>query len=289
MGGLGIGCLLQKNKALLFKWLWRLMNQNGEQVLWEKVITDKYELQPGMFPHSLRPYSHFSPIWKQIWLTIYERPFCDGIKFLLGNGDRIIFWDDIWIFEEPLKLRFPRLFGISMDQSLSVKDMGFWDGYNWEWCLRWSRPLRSWELDQANSLLCLLNSLNYSPDCKDRVIWLHDHKGLYSVKSASLALSSNLTPPIPFSAKGIWRNLAPPKVEIFLWMTLMYRLNTKASLLQKGIINPSVANCSFCNLELETVDHLFVLCPLVQAVWYSLMKWWGLAWVSPTSLRSLFE
>ena len=33
LGGLGVGCLLEKNKALLFKWLWRIMTQNGDQAL----------------------------------------------------------------------------------------------------------------------------------------------------------------------------------------------------------------------------------------------------------------
>ena len=131
MGGLGIGCLLQKNKALLFKWLWRLMNQNRDQALWKKVIVDKYELESGMFPHSRLPHSHFSPIWKQIWLTMFERPFCDGVKFLLGKGNRIIFWSDLWVMEVPLKDRFPRLFSICLDQSSLVKDLGFWDGSSW--------------------------------------------------------------------------------------------------------------------------------------------------------------
>ena len=41
-------------------------------------------------------------------------------------------------------------------------------------------------------------------------------------------------------------------------------------------------------MELETIDHLFVLCPLAQSVWYALMRWWGYDWVSPANLCCLF-
>ena len=57
-----------------------------------------------MLPHTSIPTSNFSPIWKQIWATMNDRSFYNGFKFLLGNGDRIKLWDDIWIIEEPLRL-----------------------------------------------------------------------------------------------------------------------------------------------------------------------------------------
>ena len=41
-GGLGIGNLRSKNKALLFKWLWRFPNE--QDTLWAKVIRSKFGL-----------------------------------------------------------------------------------------------------------------------------------------------------------------------------------------------------------------------------------------------------
>ena len=99
-----------------------------------------------------------------------EKPFCDGVKFLLGKGDRIKFWEDLWVIETPLKVRFPRLFNISLDQSSILKDLGLWDGATWVWNLIWSRQLRHWELEQSIALLDLLYNVNLASNRNDRLI-----------------------------------------------------------------------------------------------------------------------
>lgn len=43
-GGLGVGCLLNKNIALLFKWIWRLLNE--KQSMWGSIIREKYRYPP---------------------------------------------------------------------------------------------------------------------------------------------------------------------------------------------------------------------------------------------------
>lgn len=134
---------------------------------------------------------------------MYENPLREGVKFLLGKGDRIKFWEDVWVVEVSLKERFPHLFNISLDQNSLVKDLGFWDGVIWVWNLRWSRPLRSWKLDQSNSLHSLLNNLNYSPNRSDKLIWVFDNKGVYSVKSAITAAIPSSFPLVPW-VNSVW-------------------------------------------------------------------------------------
>lgn len=41
MGGLGIGSIMEKNMALLFKWIWRFFEIND--FLWKKLIFEKFE------------------------------------------------------------------------------------------------------------------------------------------------------------------------------------------------------------------------------------------------------
>ena len=139
-------------------------------------------------------------------------------------------------------------------------------GIKWEWSFRWSRPLRSWELDQVNYLLGLLSNLNLAPNYKDRIIWMHDHLGAYSVKLASKVIFSLSSSYVSFSMNDIWHSLAPPKVEIFVWLALLRKLNTKDLLLEKGIIDSHNSYCSFCNRVIESMDHLFILCPLAQSI-----------------------
>ena len=87
---------------------------------------------------------------------------------------------------------------------------------------------------------------------------------------------------------GVWRSLAPPKVEIFIWLAILYRLNTKDTLLHKGIIDVSFSKWPLCKLEVEYVNHLFVLCLFARAIWYGLANWWGVLWIFPLSLCDLF-
>src|SRR4051812_29432909 len=40
-----------------------------------------------------------------------------GVHWNLGNGERISFWDDVWIGSNLLRYRFPRLYLLSPDKS----------------------------------------------------------------------------------------------------------------------------------------------------------------------------
>jgi hypothetical protein len=41
----------------------------------------------------------------------------------VGNGKRIRFWQDDWLDECPLKIKFPRLFKINIKQEWSVAEL----------------------------------------------------------------------------------------------------------------------------------------------------------------------
>ena len=58
-----------------------------------------------------------------------------GIKFQLGNGGRALMWEDRWLDSVSLKEKFPRLYSISMQQHVNIKECGFWDGLSWLWNL----------------------------------------------------------------------------------------------------------------------------------------------------------
>ena len=44
---------------------------------------------------------------------------------------------------------------------------------------------------------------------------------------------------------SVWINLAPPKVEFFVWLALLVKLNTKHMRLRKGVISDRDLNCIF--------------------------------------------
>ena len=68
---------------------------------------------------------------------------------------------------------------------------------------------------------------------------------------------------------SVWVNLAPSKVELFLLLALMGKLNTKDMLHRKGIIFAQALRCSFCGMHIENLDHLSVSCSFSRSVWSS--------------------
>jgi len=66
----------------------------------------------------------------------------------------------------------------------------------------------------------------------DTLIW--DAKKCYTVKAFQQVvnrgvLSDNLV-------CKVWMNLAPPRVEFFMWLALLGKLNTKEMLWKKGVL-----------------------------------------------------
>ena len=86
-GGLGIGNLRNKNKALLFKWLWRFPNE--QEALLAKVIKSKFGLHSNQWDSGLARRSTFRSPWKFI-SSLYEE-FGQLVRFKVGNEKRIKF------------------------------------------------------------------------------------------------------------------------------------------------------------------------------------------------------
>ena len=58
-----------------------------------------------------------------------------GIKFQIGNGGKVLLWEDRWLEYGPLKEKFPQLYSISVQQHMKIEECGVWDGLSWLWNL----------------------------------------------------------------------------------------------------------------------------------------------------------
>uniref|UniRef100_A0A7C9CXT7 Reverse transcriptase zinc-binding domain-containing protein n=1 Tax=Opuntia streptacantha TaxID=393608 RepID=A0A7C9CXT7_OPUST len=65
----------------------------------------------------------------------------------------------------------------------------------------------------------------------------------------------------------VWMNLAPPRVEFFMWLALLDKINTKELLWRKGVLQEDQLKCTFCSAQVESTSHLLVLCPVSWTVW----------------------
>lgn len=55
-------------------------------------------------------------------------------------------------------------------------------------------------------------------------------------------------------------------------------------------MNDNVSSlCVFCEAEVETTDHVLLLCPLIWNVWSVLVNWWEVKWVTPGSVEVLLN
>jgi hypothetical protein len=133
-GGLGIKNLRIFNQTLLGKWLWHYAHER--EALWRSVVDAKYGSSWASWS-SLDPHeSHGVGLWKNIrkgWSL-----FSSHTRFILGNGSRIKFWDDVWCGEMPLKKDFLGLYDIACDKNLFVAAHLILESSSFQWDVRFT-------------------------------------------------------------------------------------------------------------------------------------------------------
>jgi hypothetical protein len=117
-GGLCVRNLIQFNRALLGKWLWKFANE--EDAWWRKLVEAKYDLMRGGWCSKEVGGSYGVGVWKCIRRGWYD--FKQHVRYEVGNGSRILFWHDVWCGELPLKNVFLALFTIACAKEAWVEE-----------------------------------------------------------------------------------------------------------------------------------------------------------------------
>jgi hypothetical protein len=87
----------------------------------------------------------------------------------------------------------------------------------------------------------------------------------------------------PFQHRKIWKWKIPLKIKIFLWFLQKGAVMSKDILVKK---NWKVSqNCVCCNLN-ETIQHLFIDCPLAKMIWRFIFYATNLS--QPRSINHMF-
>ena len=123
LGGLGITASRHMNVALMLKWVWRILRDEGG--LWLQLIKAKYLQGCPLLACERKEGSQF---WRSIQAIKHE--IRRGIIWSIGDGTDILFWLDPWLGSRPLRSKFPALFAICSDPMLLVADaspLGTWD------------------------------------------------------------------------------------------------------------------------------------------------------------------
>ena len=118
-GGLGFEKISLRNLALLRKWFWRYLRESS--ALWHQVILSIYGTHSnGWDVNFLVRWSHRCP-WKVIAQVFQD--FSKYTRFVVGDGERIRFWEDLWWGDQPLGFQYPRLFSVVTDKNIPISSI----------------------------------------------------------------------------------------------------------------------------------------------------------------------
>ena len=65
----------------------------------------------------------------------------------------------------------------------------------------------------------------------------------------------------------IWKSLAPPSVQFFVWLVANGRIKSGESLFRYGIISKAETVCGLCGTSMETINHVLLHCMFVWRIW----------------------
>ena len=104
--------------------------------------------------------------------------------FVLGNDNRVKFWEDIWCGESTLSEMFPSVYALVGTKRAMGANV--WDTTSGEgtWKLRFARSFNDWEMDEVENFINLVNNKKTNQMVKDRLLWKGDKNGIFSVKAS---------------------------------------------------------------------------------------------------------
>ena len=175
---------------------------------------------------------NLSLIWRSILSA--QGVIQSGVRWRIGNGEHVRIWQESWVpdLRNPW-LQSPPAGGLEEATMNSLKNI---TGTGWDDDIL---------LDYFNSRdQALIKQVPVSlSQPQDRWKWVHDLKGIYTVKCGHYLLSST-QPNSPFntecaSLRKLWSSPIPPKAKNIVWRVYMGLLPTMKSLVEKRVVEDS--------------------------------------------------
>jgi hypothetical protein len=280
-GGLGVCNVINFNRALLGKWIWRFSQERN--ALWRSVIEVKYGSMRGGWCSLPVTVPYGVSVWKFIrrgWDNVAK-----FLRFEVGDGSHIRFWHDLWCEDRLLKLCFPTLYTIPHSPDARVVDNLSMVGGVAHWNVLFTRNAQDWELEMVMSFFEQLYSTRVRHGEVDRAVWILSKRRNFEVKTFYKALVCHEAASFPW--KGIWRVKAPKRVALFVWTAALGKILTHDNLRRRGIV--VVEWCVMCKKHGESVDHLLLHCDVARVVWSFFYSLFGVEWVIPSSVLDLLS
>ncbi|GJX67817.1 reverse transcriptase domain, reverse transcriptase zinc-binding domain protein [Tanacetum coccineum] len=214
--------------------------------------------------------------------------FASSCRDVLGDVRDIRFWTDRWVGDQRLCDRFSRLFYLDRSKEGSVRDKGTWENGMWFWKWDWGRNIRGRVCNKLDDLVCVLQNVVVSKNCKDRWKWTLFDGGVFKVKDLTCLIEDKILHVESGGQETLWNKLVQKKVNIFVWEVLKGRLPVREELNKRGIELDSVL-CQSYNNVVESCTHCLVTCELAMSMWDKIFSWWKLGRVNAFSLDEFFS
>ncbi|GKA85424.1 RNA-directed DNA polymerase, eukaryota, reverse transcriptase zinc-binding domain protein [Tanacetum coccineum] len=255
----------------MFKWVWRFCNDGKS--LWSRFIKAMYgrDGNIGTIVRKPHPSTWLDIVNELHTLKKQNLDLFSLMKKKVGNGADTLFWEEVWRGDSTLRYRFPRIYALETDKSISVAeklaqvDLSF--------SLR-RNPRDGVEMSQFSELKAILDGLQL-PMAHDRWFWSIVGSVEFSVASARKYIDDHLLGGHSFLTR--WVKAVPIKVNIMAWKVRFDYLPTRCNLSKRGVDLQSIS-CPMCNKGVESTNHIFFVCPMVRDLYRKIVSWWDVCY-----------
>lgn len=252
-GGLDFRSLHGYNLAMLGKHVWNFIHK--PQSLVARVFKARYYPKSHILNATRDGGSSF--VWSGIFAAKEELK--RGFKWVVGNGRDITVATDPWITG---KDGFMVDAGSNIDSDMKVANLFDQNSAGWD-------RVKVEELFSERDAEAILRIRIPRVSTDDRVSWVHNKNGQYSVKSGYRMWQEINTQQLPHADSSGWRKIwkmqIPTKVKYFLWRFCRNNIPVRATLQRRHITVP--LTCPMCNTDEEHLFHVFFDCEFASQCW----------------------
>ena len=243
------------NQALLAKLAWMIALKRDSLCM--RILRAKYKVKNDWLRKN--PPKRASSVWKAIEGA--KKLIAKGACYLIGDGTFVNAWIDPWIpwvqgFKPKPKdesiIQNPLMVSQLIDAS----------------CCSWKINLLQELFDPTSVQAIIQIQISLTPR-PDKLIWVLDQKGDFSVNSAYRASHNQSPSNAPYNVpwQRVWRLRAPEGTKMLLWRIGQNAIPTKENIMLR--IGKGDPNCVLCGKNIENCYHLFFKCDGVKALWFA--------------------
>ena len=202
----------------------------------------------------------------------------------IGDGSKVQFWLDCWCGTSSLAVRYPELYRISCSKEASVADLMRYSNGVLHWEIQFCREVHNRELEAFKSFINSIYSTPIRGIEEDKRCWLPCKSKGFTVSAYYHLLVGHSEQFFPW--KSIWKQKIPSRVAFFVWTAALGKCLTIDNLRKRNVC--ILDWCYMCKCNSESVDHLFLHCPVASELWDMVFGLFEVNWVMPLSVVGLF-